>query len=152
MRPEEDIFTINAKDNPDVYCLDGADCFEPQPGDGDSIGAAATVQKKSCATCRDDRKSCRNPVPEARQPCELNIGDNLIPALLMDESRGGFAVMIDRLEGVKSGKRAKLRTDAGWVNVRIIYIKKAAPPAYSDPQSDCWFRLGLRRARSFFLF
>ena len=70
-------------------------------------------------------------MPEARQPCELNIGDNLIPALLMDESRGGFAVMIDRLEGVKSGKRARLRTDAGWVKVRIIYIKKAAPPAYS---------------------
>jgi hypothetical protein len=152
MRPEQDVYSIDTEDNPDVYCLDRADCFEPQPGDGDSIGAAAVLQKKSCAARRDDRKSDRNRVPEARQSCELNVGDNLIPALLMDESRDGFAVMIDRLEGVKSGKKAKLRTDAGWVNVRIIYITKAAPPAYSDPKSDCWFRLGLRKARSFFLF
>ena len=152
MRPEQDVYSIDTEDNPDVYCLDRADCFEPQPEDGDLIGAAAVVQKKSCATCRDDRKSCRNPVPEARQPCELNVGDSIMPALLIDESRDGFAVMIDRLEGVKSGKRAKLRTDAGWVKVRIIYITKVAPPACSNPKSDCCFRLGLRKARSFFLF
>jgi hypothetical protein len=80
------------------------------------------------------------------------VGADPLPALLIDESRGGFAVLIDRLEGIKPGKKAKLHTDMGWFQVRIVYVKEAARPAHSNTKSDCWFRLGLRKKRSFFLF
>ena len=62
---------------------------------------------------RDDRKSTRNQVSKARQSCELKVGTGVVPALLVDESRGGFAILIDRLEGLKRGKKAKLHTDMG---------------------------------------
>ena len=90
--------------------------------------------------------------PKARQSCELKVGTGVVPALLVDESRGGFAILIDRLEGLKRGKKAKLHTDMGWFVVRIVYIRKAARPSGSDSKCDTWFRVGLRKARSFFLF
>jgi hypothetical protein len=150
---EEDVYSIDTEDSPETYSIDKKGGFEQQLlSDYDLTGEAAVGPKKSGLSCRDERKSCRFQVPEGRQSCELKVGASLLPAMLVDESKGGFAVLIERLEGLKSGKKVALRTDLGWCKVRIIYVRKAAPPANSDAKSDCWFRLGLRKARSFFLF
>jgi hypothetical protein len=153
MRPESDVYSIDTEDTPEIDSVNTAGGFEDHLSGNDALfGEAAIAQNKTVAPGRDDRKSYRYPMPKARQSCELKVGDDLLPAVLLDESKGGFAILIDRLNGLKSGKKAELHTDMGWFKVRIVYIKSAERPAYSDPSSDCWFRLGLRKARSFFLF
>jgi hypothetical protein len=156
MRPESDVYSIDTDDSPEIYSIRTGDAFEERLSgllaDDDPTATAAIGSGKSSASRRDDRKSSRNPVPKSRRACELKVGGDLLPAVLVDESAGGFAVLIDRVEGLKSGKRAEFHTDMGWCKVRIVYIKKSAAPAGADAKSDCWFRLGLRKQRSFFLF
>jgi hypothetical protein len=101
---------------------------------------------------RDSRKSCRSTVPKERQACELKVGANVSSALLANESKHGFAVLIDRLNGLKIGKKAELHTDMGRFTVRIVYINKVGQPIDAAFQSDCWFRVGMKKARSFSLF
>jgi hypothetical protein len=155
MRPEDDIYVLPTEPGLEGYSLDGEDAVGRRVAeDDDSFGEAAIVQKpkKCCALGRDDRKSCRIRVSEDRRSCDLKFGAVVLPALLMDESRGGFAVLVDRLDGLKAGKKANLRTDAGWFKVRVIYIQEAVRSPFSDSKCECWYRLGLRKVRSFFLF
>ena len=122
MRPElEDVYDLNSQTEDAPGGLLSAD-------DG-PIQEAKVVSKKLRKPCRDDRKSPRNRVPDARQSCELRVGNDVLPALLVNESRGGFAVLIDRLEGLECGKKVKLHTDMGWFKVRIMHTEKVAPPA-----------------------
>jgi hypothetical protein len=93
---------------------------------------------------RDERKSPRYGVPEARQSCELKIGAKILPASLVNESEDGFSVLIDRLDGLKSGKKVELHTHKGWYQVRIIYINMAARPAGAAPECGSWYRLGMK--------
>ena len=153
MRPQQNVYSIGNVDSPGIYTIPTDD--EPDqetPADHVPTGDSAAVQKPAMRGTERIRKSVRNQVPQARQSCELKVGAEVVPALLVDESRGGFAILIDRLEGLKSGKRAKLHTDTGWFEVRIVYVRKAAPPPGSASKSDTWFRAGLRKKRSFFLF
>jgi hypothetical protein len=92
----------------------------------------------------NDRKSCRRKVPQARQSCELKIGANVLSASLVDESNDGFSVLIDRLDGLKVGKKVELHVDAGSFVVRIVYINKVAPPRKAAPECDSWFQLGVK--------
>ena len=46
---------------------------------------------------RDQRKSFRCTVADTCQRCELKVGSHLLPARLLDESAGGFAVLVDHL-------------------------------------------------------
>ena len=117
----------------------------------DPTDKTTTGTKPSWKPSRDDRRSCRCMVPQARQSCELKVGANVLPASLIDESEGGFAVLIDCLDGLKSGKKVKLHTNMVWFTVRIVYVNKAAGPAHADPKCDSWFRLGLKKASSSFL-
>ena len=153
MRSEQNVYSVDREDSPGIYTLPTEDELDREiPADHDLTGEAAAVQKPAYAPGRDERKSVRNQVPQTRQSCELKIGTDVAPALLVDESRGGFAILIDCREGLKCGKKARLHTDTGWFLVRIVYVKKAAPPSGSDSKCDTWSRLGLRKARSFFLF
>ena len=108
--------------------------------------------KPSAMPRRDERKSCRCTVPEARRSCELKVGADVLPASLANESKTGFAVLIDRLGGLKRGDKVKLHTDKGWFTVRIVYIKEVTQPEYIDLKSDSWFRVGMKKARGSLLF
>jgi hypothetical protein len=101
---------------------------------------------------RDQRKSSRQPVKGPQQPCELKVGSHVLPALLVNESHGGFAVMVESADGLKTGRKVQLRTTAGWVSVRIVYLNKVASPKSTDRQCDSWFRLGLRKSGFSFFF
>jgi hypothetical protein len=101
---------------------------------------------------REERKSVRVLVPQARRACQLKVGSSVLPALMVDRSASGFAVLIDCLDGLKAGKKVELNTDAGHFKVRIVYINKAARPKDAPTASDSYFRVGLKKARSFRLF
>lgn len=103
--------------------------------------AAAIVAE----TERDDRESCRIPVLPEHQPCELKVGDKILPAALIDESESGLAVLTDRLDGLEVGGEVELHTDAGVIAVQIVYINKV--PSYASRVTKCTtlYQLGVKK-------
>jgi hypothetical protein len=98
---------------------------------------------------RDHRESFRCPVTDARRHGELTVGSEVLAARLLDESAGGFAVLIDRLAGLEVGKTAELSTDAGRFAVRVMHVTQVdSTEADGEPadQQPPFFRLGLLRA------
>ena len=98
----------------------------------------------------EDRKSCRVEVPPSRQACELKVGADVVSARLVNESRGGFAVLVDRLNGIKVGKKVELRTTTGRFRVRVVYIKKVARPKDAAPECDSSVSGGTEEVRRSF--
>ena len=70
-------------------------------------------------------------------------------ARLLDESAGGFAVLVHHPPALSVGQPAQLHTDSGWFEVRIVNVREAAPPeggSEADPTGpEPWFRVGLLR-------
>ena len=103
----------------------------------------------STDTNTDLRGSFRCPVAESRQHCVLHVGGELHPGRLLDESAGGFAVLLDKQPNVEVAQTALLQTDSGYFQVRVMYMAEAPTPLGSRlPESDVptqWFRLGLGR-------
>jgi hypothetical protein len=105
-----------------------------------------TCSKLRWQPSREERKSDRCPVPQSRQSCEVKVGASVLSASLVNESQSGFGVLIDRLEGIKAGKKVELHTKTGWVTVRVVYVKKVAAPRNTTSKSDAWFWLGMKKA------
>jgi uncharacterized protein YbcI len=91
------------------------------------------------------RKAERLIVPLERQSCHLKVGDHILPASLVNESRGGFAVWTDRVDCLKIGETIGLHTDQGWFPVRIVYFREVAKSQDTQVNGDSWFQLGLRK-------
>ncbi len=123
-----------AEKMPGLYALEEDSTDEP----------AGTGTEPIAKPLRDERRSCRCTVPQARQPCELEVGTNVLSASLLNESKDGFAILVDRVGWLKAGKKVVLRTDAGAFMVRIVYIKEVAPPRNAANKCDSWFRVGMK--------
>lgn len=106
---------------------------------------AVTAMKPTAKPSRDKRRSSRRTMTMARQSCELRVGARVLSALLVNESHGGFAVLIDRLCWLEVGKKVELHTDMGWFMARIIYINKVARPKAAASKCDSWFQLGMKK-------
>jgi hypothetical protein len=95
------------------------------------------------------RRSVRCSVSPSRRQSTLIIGRKTFPVQLVDESTGGFAVMIDHSPGMRVGDMARLETDWGLFEVRLARITRADSPFENDlHQGDgtgLWLRLGLCR-------
>ena len=59
--------------------------------------------------------------------CELRLGSVVLPAMLLDESSGGFGVLVGGLPSISANQRAQLRNDRGWFDCRIIYAREVVP-------------------------
>jgi hypothetical protein len=125
--------------NPIVELMPTSPVSEEDPTD-----EAITGTKLAATPSRDERKSCRCTVPPIRQPCELKIGASVLSVSLVNESKTGFSALIDRLDGLKVGKKVELHTGMGSFMVRIVYINKVVPPRNAAPGCDSWFRLGMK--------
>ncbi|MFZ1933447.1 MAG: hypothetical protein WCB27_24545 [Thermoguttaceae bacterium] len=123
-----------AKKMPDVYVLEEDSTDEP------TVTGTKSIAKQR----RDDRRSNRCNVPPARQSCELKVGANVRSASLVNESKDGFAVLTDRLDGLKVGKKVELHTDIGRFTVRVVYIQNVVPPRNAAPECESWFRVGMK--------
>ena len=100
-------------------------------------------------TTSNQRESYRCPVADSRQNCILQVGDDHFSGRLMDESAGGFSVMLEKKPTLEIKQTAQLQTDGVWFNVRVMYLAEASPPIGSRlTDTDVptqWFRLGLSR-------
>ena len=105
---------------------------------------AATGTEPFAKRGRDERRSGRCTVPQARQSCELKVGTNVLSGLLANESKHGFAVLIDRLDGIKIGEKVELHTEWGWFKVRVVFINSVASPEDAAPKCASWFQVGMK--------
>lgn len=91
----------------------------------------------------DQRKSCRFKVPQARRACELKVEADFLSASLANESKDGFAILIDCADNLKVRKLVELHTLRGCFLVWVVYIRKVARPKDAPPERDSWFKVGL---------
>jgi hypothetical protein len=98
----------------------------------------------------DQRQSFRCRVADSRQACALEVGASIVPGRLLNESAGGFSVLVDHLSGLSVDQTATLHTDSGRFGVQVMHVAEtAAPPGANSQDSEDepspWFRVGLRR-------
>lgn len=111
----------------------------------------ASDEELPAIPCRDDRKSCRYAVAPSQRPCRMKVGTDVMWASLADMSEGGFAVLVDHLDGLRVGQTVELETDMGCFTVRITYINEVAYPKGVASGRDFWFRVGVKKLRPSFL-
>jgi hypothetical protein len=95
------------------------------------------------------RKSVRCTVTKARQYSTLIVGERKYPVQLIDESLGGYAVLINGFPGMRVGDVARLQTDWGLFEVRLARIARVESPLDNESpkagEPGSWHRLGLCR-------
>jgi uncharacterized protein YbcI len=117
------------------------------PGAPRSKKASAAKAITAVEPCegRHKRKSKRQIVPLARQSCKLRVGNKVLSASLVNESRGGFAVWTDSVNSLKVGEKVRLHTDRGWSTARIVYFREVAKSQGAQSACDAWFQVGLKK-------
>ena len=71
----------------------------------------------------DQRKTFRILVPEGQEQAVLKVGRRSVTVRMVDSSAGGFAVASPGVLKVKRGEVLRLRTSAGWHEVRIVRLE-----------------------------
>jgi hypothetical protein len=94
---------------------------------------------------REGRKSPRWKVSKDQQLCGVRIGNEILPGSLIDESDGGFALVVDAASHLKVGQKIELNTYQGWCKVRIVHVKQVAPPKDAAIQANSCLRLGIKK-------
>jgi hypothetical protein len=84
--------------------------------------------------------------------CVLQVGAKRVPGRLLNESAGGFSVLVGGPLDLGVDQTAELHSDSGWFEVQVAHVMEASPPEGGDAKSSeeepgPWFRLGLRRLR-----
>jgi hypothetical protein len=81
----------------------------------------------------------------------LRIGKQKVPVWVLDESARGFAIVADRHPGVAADDVARLCTDSGWHEVRVVRVSSYEPATAdneaSSENAQRRFRVGLERLR-----
>ncbi len=96
---------------------------------------------------REQRASFRCAVSGPRH-VELRIDEQRYPGFMLDQSAGGFAVLLDRSPQVGEQSTVTLHTDAGDFEVRIAFVSEAEESSESDASdgdSRTLYRVGLAR-------
>jgi hypothetical protein len=97
----------------------------------------------------EKRRSFRCPIPASRRGAELSFGPIRLPAELVDESAGGFSVLVGDPRGLVVHGTARLRTANGWFEVQVVNIRRLGPqpgePDGAAADGCARFRLGLKR-------
>jgi hypothetical protein len=97
----------------------------------------------------NQRQSYRFPINDAQRNCVLRVGEKLVPGLLLDESVGGFGVLVGRQLDFSASPSVELRTADGWFVTEAARAVEVAPPEKILPfmakEPGPWFELGLSR-------
>jgi hypothetical protein len=95
------------------------------------------------------RGSYRCPIGGARRQGHLRIGKGLYAVELLDESVGGFAVVLDHAPDCEVGAKLLFEIASTWVEVRVISLESQEPT--TEPSSEnvgkTYTRMGLMRLR-----
>lgn len=97
------------------------------------------------------RKSYRCPEPNAEFDSELRTAQDCYPVTVLDESSGGFGVLVEGPIPLKPDDSAWLRHRSGWSEVRVVHVGPEKSSEDESPEgrkaSPPRTRLGLKRLR-----
>ena len=94
------------------------------------------------------RESFRFAVDAPQQAGRLCAGGVWSEVRVLDESRGGFGVVVPGLSGVAMGDLVQLRTATECFEAEVMHVAEYPPQNDQDPPA---LRLGLKRVRELFL-
>jgi len=104
-------------------------------------------RKSNMEPRNEQRQSVRCAVADVRRQSTFITKAGAMPAVLLDESAGGFAVALGQSPPLKVGDMAALQTDTGLYQVRVANIRMTELPedvaVANYPQA--WYRVGLVR-------
>lgn len=148
--PQTSMSSVNPDQEVPLAYANGASTESFSTGVDSLAGAMAGIKALSQPGI-EERRSLREKVPPERQPCEIEARGKVLSALLVNESEGGFALLVEEGEGLKVGKKVELRTNTLSFTVRVVYLRKIARPENACSKSDSWFRVGVKKtSRSMF--
>jgi len=103
----------------------------------------------------EQRKSFRCAISSQPQDGELKVDSVWLPVRLLDQSAGGFAILVEGTPGIEVDDVVQLHTNTGWFEVSVAYITLVEPSeAEAELKAEVEteaedgnrvFRLGLRR-------
>ena len=76
---------------------------------------------------RDHRKSLRRATSPSNLSCELTLGGEALLALLLNESREGFGVLVAGKPIIAANQRVYLHNYQGWFDCKIVYAAEVSP-------------------------
>jgi hypothetical protein len=76
---------------------------------------------------RDYRKSLRHATPASCAWCELTLENVVLPALLLNESRKGFGVLVAGMPLISVNQSAQLDSYLGCFDCQIAYVMEVLP-------------------------
>ncbi len=91
------------------------------------------------------RRSYRFPVSDGQEAAELTVRRRRYMVQLVNESSGGFAVLVDQDLRIKPNDKLELLTNMGRIEVRVAYVSELPPKANQKNSKDRPFRIGLER-------
>lgn len=71
----------------------------------------------------EQRKSLRTQIPEGHAPAVLFVGDTKVDVRILDESAGGFAVVVLADISLEPNQVHLLQTATGWCETRVARIE-----------------------------
>jgi len=95
----------------------------------------------------DKRKAFRCQIADMPQEAALNLGRTKVPAQLINESAGGFAVRVEQDPGVEVDQVVRLRTGGGCFEVRVAHITEELRDETDDGSAEASFVVGLERRK-----
>jgi hypothetical protein len=108
----------------------------------------------------DQRESARYPVAKERQGCELHFKNEQLSGKLLDESFGGFAILVrwPKATPIQVQQELEVKTHFGWFRTKIVHIRELRPTSAAvkdwqaanaairhSPQEVTWYQFGVRR-------
>ncbi len=97
------------------------------------------------------RKSFRCPLADADFDSELRIDQERYPVAVVDESSGGFGVLVEGAPPLRPDDSAWLRHRSGWSEVRVVHVRPEESTLSESPDgrgpAPQRTRLGLKRLR-----
>jgi hypothetical protein len=76
---------------------------------------------------RDHRKSLRRATSPSHLSCELTLGSEALLALLLNESRDGFGVLVAGKPIIATNQRVYFHNYQGWFDCEIVYASEVLP-------------------------
>ncbi len=106
---------------------------------------------------KEQRKNPRRVPAKPTFACDLKLGSQVLPCLVLDESPGGWAMLVTGLPEVLQNQAVAVRDERGWYTARVVHSRPVLASAFLASEEittdenelaragELWLRLGVQR-------
>lgn len=110
---------------------------------------------------KDQRKFPRIATLRPRPTCAVKLGNGVVSGLILDESKGGWAILITDRPAIQTGQAIVVRDERGWYAAKVMHVEPILATSFlasrsewdigeenrhlSATEGELWLRLGVQR-------